>query len=87
MTREEARNLLFNSKPKGNNAHSLILNEAIDMAIEALKQEPKYCDRNICIKNEYNGIGCDECEITKSQEPILDKYGAENEDRNDNNNN
>lgn len=32
-------------------------------------QEPKYCDRNICIKNEYNGIGCDECEVTKSQEP------------------
>lgn len=28
-------------------------------------QEPKYCDRNICIKNEYNGIGCDECEVTK----------------------
>jgi len=32
-------------------------------------QEPKYCDRNICIKNEYNGIGCDECEVTKSQDP------------------
>lgn len=32
-------------------------------------QEPKYCDRNICIKNEYNGISCDECEVTKSQEP------------------
>lgn len=32
-------------------------------------QEPKYCDRNICISNEYNGIGCDECEVTKSQEP------------------
>ena len=34
-------------------------------------QEPKYCDRNICIKNEYNGIGCDECEVTKSQEPKI----------------
>lgn len=32
------------------------------------QQEPKYCDRNICIKNEYNGISCDECEVTKSQE-------------------
>ena len=32
-------------------------------------QEPKYCDRNICVSNEYNGIGCDECEVTKSQEP------------------
>lgn len=31
-------------------------------------QDPKYCDRNICVSNEYNGIGCDECEITKSQE-------------------
>ena len=31
--------------------------------------EPRYCDRNICLRNEYNGIGCDECEVTKSQEP------------------
>ena len=36
--------------------------------LEALKQEPKYCDHNICIRNEYNGIGCGECEVTKSQE-------------------
>ena len=35
---------------------------------EALEQDPKYCDRNICIQNEYNGIGCNECEVTKSQE-------------------
>lgn len=28
-------------------------------------QEPKYCDRNICIKNEYNGISCDEYEVTE----------------------
>jgi len=34
-------------------------------------QKPKYCDRNICIKNEYNGIGCDECEVTKSREPKI----------------
>lgn len=33
-------------------------------ALPSVKQEPKYCDRNICIKNEYNGIGCDECEVT-----------------------
>lgn len=26
-----------------------------------------YCDRNICIENEYNGIQCDECKVTKSQ--------------------
>ena len=37
--------------------------------LSSVKQEPKYCDRNICLKNEYNGIGCDECEVTKSQEP------------------
>lgn len=34
---------------------------------KALSQEPKYCDRNICLKNEYNGMGCEECEVTKSQ--------------------
>ena len=33
--------------------------------------EPKYCDRNICIRNDYNGIGCDECEIIKSQKSHL----------------
>ena len=38
----------------------------------SLEQEPKYCDRNICLKNEYNGIGCDECEVTKSKEPCDD---------------
>lgn len=36
------------------------------------KQELKYCDRNICLKNEYNGIGCDECEVTKSKESCED---------------
>ena len=36
-------------------------------------QEPKYCDRNICLRNEYNGIGCDECEVTKSQESKTDE--------------
>ncbi len=36
--------------------------------LEALEQcqatdvaEPLSCDRNICISNEYSGIGCDEC--------------------------
>lgn len=33
------------------------------------KNEAKYCDRNICLKNEYNNIGCEDCEVTKSQEP------------------
>ena len=40
--------------------------------LDYLEKEPKYCDRNICLKNEYNGIGCDECEVTKSQEPKTD---------------
>ena len=31
------------------------------------KNEAKYCDRNICLKNEYNNIGCEDCEVTKSQ--------------------
>lgn len=30
---------------------------------------PKYCDRSICLKNEYNNVGCEDCEVTKSQEP------------------
>lgn len=36
MTIEEARNLLRNSKPNDNNAHSLMLNEALEMAIKSL---------------------------------------------------
>ena len=28
-----------------------------------------YCERHLCVSNEYNGIGCDECEVTKSREP------------------
>ena len=31
-------------------------------------QEPKYCDRNICMANEYSGIGCDDCEVTKTEQ-------------------
>ena len=30
---------------------------------------PKYCDRSICLKNECNNVGCEDCEVTKSQEP------------------
>lgn len=36
-------------------------------------QEQIYCDRNICIRNEYSDIGCDECEVTKSQESITNR--------------
>ena len=38
-------------------------------------QEPTdkpMCDRNICVSNEYNGIGCDECVVNKPQEPCDD---------------
>lgn len=49
---------------------------AFEMAIQALSQEPTekpMCDRNICISNEYNGIGCDECIVNKAeQEPCAD---------------
>ena len=49
----------------------VVLNKVRDRVLDlppVNPQEPKYCDRNICISNEYNGIGCDECEVTKSQE-------------------
>ena len=36
----------------------------------ATKNEAKYCDRNICLKNEYNNIGCEDCEVTESQKSI-----------------
>lgn len=37
------------------------------------ENEAKYCDRNICLKNEYNNIGCEDCEVTKSQESTTKK--------------
>lgn len=40
--------------------------------LPSVNPQPKYCDRNICVSNEYNGVGCDECEVTKSQEPKTD---------------
>lgn len=74
MSREEAIEIL---KDLWRTKHSTYLDadirKALDMAIQALEQEPAYCDRNICLRNEYNGIGCDECEVTKSQEPKAEK--------------
>lgn len=29
--------------------------------------EPKYCDRNICLQNEYNNIGCENCIVNKGE--------------------
>ena len=34
------------------------------------EQEPTdkpMCDRNICLNNEYNGIGCEECIVNKAE--------------------
>ena len=45
-------------------------------AIQALSQEPTekpMCDRNICISNEYNGIGCDECIVNKAEQEPCEK--------------
>ena len=36
-----------------------------------------FCDRNICASNEYNGISCHECEVTKSQEQKEDLSQSE----------
>ena len=65
MTKEEAREAI--KEAYGNS-------EFTDEIIKALEQDPttkndslKYCDRNICLKNEYNNIGCEDCEVTKSQ--------------------
>ena len=45
------------------------LRECVREELPSVNPQPKYCDRNICVSNEYNGVGCDECEVTKSQEP------------------
>lgn len=41
------------------------------------KNEAKYCDRNICLKNEYNNVGCEDCEVTKSQESTKNDLGVD----------
>ena len=65
MTREEAIKILNRDDDSMRKGYFCINDFT---AIEVLKSdEPKYCDRNICTSNEYNGIGCDECEVTKSQ--------------------
>lgn len=57
--------------------------EAIRMAITALEisdsisqqldskefhKDIPTCDRNICFQNDANGIGCEDCEVTKAQQ-------------------
>ena len=79
MTREEAYNRIdaIIAKHEIDDEYVTITNskdyEALRTARKSLEQEPKYCDHNICVKNEYNGIGCEECEVTKSQEPFINK--------------
>ena len=31
------------------------------------------CDRNICKQNEYRGIDCGECEVTKHNKIVIDE--------------
>ena len=47
----------------------------------ATKQEPPYCDRNICLKHEYNGISCEECEVTKRAERVFKMRDATPEEQ------
>lgn len=72
MTREDARYYLQSSG---------FSEEQIDTIEQAFKQEPTekpMCDRNICISNEYNGIGCDKCIVNKvEQEPNIDMESDE----------
>ncbi len=49
--------------------------EVLKERLTALEQEQKYCDRNICTSNEYNGIRCEECEVAKSQEHLVNESG------------
>lgn len=47
-------------------AHKRGYYEALKM-VEEQQGEKKYCDRNLCLKNEYNGIGCEDCDVMKQQ--------------------
>ena len=39
--------------------------------IAELKEKDKpTCDRNICLKNEYNNIGCEDCVVTKGENNV-----------------
>lgn len=32
-----------------------------------LRDNEQSCDRNICLQNEYNNIGCEDCVVTKGE--------------------
>lgn len=43
--------------------------EAFNVAIKSLENridDKLTCDRNICLKNEYSNIGCEDCVVTKN---------------------
>lgn len=45
-----------------------ITDRIIDNHISKLKGENKLtCERNICLNNEYNNIGCEDCVVTKGE--------------------
>ena len=44
------------------------LREVFEKHISKLKGENKItCDRNICLKNEYSNIGCEDCVVMKGE--------------------
>lgn len=44
------------------------LRKLFDEHITELKGKNKLtCDRNICLKNEYSNIGCEDCVVTKGE--------------------
>ena len=45
----------------GFHAPDMTVTEFVEDILSDNPKEPKYCDRNVCIQNEYNGIGCDGC--------------------------
>lgn len=49
---------LIDNLPKDYGLHVIAESE-----YTGVSKEQKCCDRNICMSNEYNGIGCDECEV------------------------
>ena len=87
MTREEIINeikQILSELDNGEDAVSYLTQNDVKWLnenIKTLEQEPKYCDRNICVRNEHNGIGCGECEVTKSQEPCEDAISREQLER------
>lgn len=48
--------------------NSLDVDEAYNLMYEETTQ--RECDRNICLRNEYNGIGCENCEVMRSTKKI-----------------